>query len=272
MLPVITCWGLSDGRTDRFDANTTVFSLAFNKGGNLLAAGGRGLSLTLCDIVKGTQSMQVTDHAKAIRCVAFSPQHNGPLATGSDDSTVILWDVFSGHYRVRDILATGVFAVGYISAGQEIASAHLDGDVNVYPHTLAGIARSYRCVWDRSRNQQLTLLDKRIAGFAIAAFCPLDALMATSAGGDEIEVWNIRADADAQKKTSYRVARGNVRSLRWSANGEVLAAGTDCGDIYAWFKQTNWNRVQLRKGDSNVDSVETLAISRDGRVLAGGEI
>jgi tricorn protease-like protein len=233
------------------------------------------LSLTICDLEEGTQRNQVTDHEKMIRCVACSPSHRTTIATGCDDATTKIWDVALGHYRVRDLIASDIIAVGYISEGREIVSAHLAGQVNVYPSSVNRLKRQHLRVWDRERNLALDAANQRHAGFAVAAFTPTGSLAATSSGNDEILVWNLHQGIDDPARKLLRVDAEEVNSLRWSANGKVLAAGTASGAVYAWFERDEWKPVQLRNGArlvSDGDQVETLAVSRDGRVLVSGAI
>jgi WD40 repeat protein len=272
---VITCWDLENGRVDRFDANDSVYSLDFNLDGTLLAAGGRSLALTICDLAEGTQRKQVTDHQKMIQCVVFSPAHRTTLSTGCNDATTKVWDVASGRYRVRDPIGSDIFAVGYFSDGRKIASAHLAGQVTVYDHMAATLQHRHADVWDRERNLALDAANQRHAGFAIAAFTPHGNWAATSSGNDEVHIWDLhKGFLDPEKKT-FRIDGDCIHSLRWSTDGTVLAAGAESGAVFAWFERDGWQRVQLCDGiRSTVDGgqVETLAISADGSSLTSAEI
>src|SRR5262249_56371026 len=81
------------------------------------------------DRVFGTLKLR---HALPVRCVAYRPGGK-MLATGSDDGTVKLWDLYSG----RELLSytrhsEGVRALAFTRDGKMIASAGADRIVRIW--------------------------------------------------------------------------------------------------------------------------------------------
>jgi RNA polymerase sigma factor (sigma-70 family) len=89
----IRLWDVATGKERgqiKADANS-VHSLAFSPDGKQLA-GDVNLTVTLWDVATGKTVRQFSGHRDYIECVAFSPDGK-LLASGSWDSTILVWDV-----------------------------------------------------------------------------------------------------------------------------------------------------------------------------------
>jgi WD40 repeat protein len=85
-----------------------VYSVAFSREGKTLASGSDDSTVKLWDAASGAVLQTLKGHSGSVRSVAFSPdgktlalepafsRDGKTLASGSDDSTVKLWDAASG--------------------------------------------------------------------------------------------------------------------------------------------------------------------------------
>jgi WD40 repeat protein len=268
---VITCWKLDLSHVDRFDANDTISSLKFNRDGTLLAACGRSQWITVCNVLNGSQTRQVTDHVKRINCLAFAPNKPGAVATGGQDGSTKLWDLHSDRRGIHD--AGSVFRVGFTSQGKEIALAHLLGYVDVYQNDLTTKLRDFAGIWDPQRSrEELLRRNSRITTFAIAAFTPQSTFAATSDGEKEVHVWNLHEEKNSSNTTVLSVGNGDVRCLGWSSDGTLLAAGTSAGLVVVWSRPSDWSRREFEKSAPPTSDLEALSISQDRSVLATGSV
>ena len=70
---------------------STVYSVAFSPDGQTLASSGY-VRIRLWDVLTGEPKQILTGHTRTVLSVAFSPDGQ-TLASGSEDGTVLLWDV-----------------------------------------------------------------------------------------------------------------------------------------------------------------------------------
>ena len=74
--------------------NRNVMSIAFSPDGQRIANGGWG-EVYISDLATGKFIETLTGHADWVRSLSFSPDGE-ILASGSDDGTVLLWEVSDG--------------------------------------------------------------------------------------------------------------------------------------------------------------------------------
>jgi WD40 repeat protein len=82
-------------------------------------------------VLTGKPSSSCKDHDEGVTCLAFHP--NGRwLASGSDDDTVIIWNLQTNEIHRRLRHDADVNTVSFSKDGTRLASADADGVVKIW--------------------------------------------------------------------------------------------------------------------------------------------
>jgi WD40 repeat protein len=261
-----------------------LYAVAVSPDGHTLASGGAGMEVHLRDLVQRRPAGEpLRGHTGRVESVAFSPDGR-TLASSSADGTIAVWDLASGR-PLGDLRAAhggGVERVTFSPDGSALASAGADGKVAIWDvvtrsprAVLEGHGTAVRSVafspdgqwlvsgdfdgkvvvWDPARHQPVAEVRHDHAVTALA-FTPDGALFASASIDGAVK---IRALPDAAESgTALMVANGTT-SISFSADGNVLAAGTYRGRITLWDVQ---RRQPLRElGGAHEARVNELAFS-----------
>ena len=173
----------------------SINTVAFNPDGKILAAGCDESSIILWDVSSPknpkvitiyTEGNSTAGHSGPVNGVAFSPDGK-LLASGSDDNTIILWDVASGQPIGQPIIGHlgPVTSVAFSPDGKILASVSLDKTV---------------ILWDvetrRPIGQPLKGSQELIYG---VAFSPDGKLLASGGGSKNVTIWDLDSQSWIQK-------------------------------------------------------------------------
>jgi WD40 repeat protein len=218
------------------------------------------------------------------------------LASGSEDGTVALWEMPSGHLLKNiDTKQGSIRGVAFAPNGRELASGGLDNAVCLWEvpsgrlrHRLTGHKERVTCVayspngkllasgswdntvyiWDPINGEALRRLDKGLKVLVSLNFGPDNkTLVASSCDANPLLVW----DATTGKAIrEVPVSSGGLCFGAVSPNGRMIAGATTWkGEaVHVWDAATGEVRRRLRGLPS---AVRCLAFSPDGRRLTAGD-
>jgi len=242
----------------------------------------------------------LTGHAKKISSVSYTPDGKY-LATGSEDSTLKVWDVGSGKCltTISDIIVgmQGETSIIYSPDGKVLTTLHKDNTIKLWevasrrcvkiltPKTtghpaLPGDIRSIaytpdgRClaVADWEKNIKLLEVETGIglktlrsyAGFAgEAKYSPDGAYMVSGMGNGSIKLWKMASG-------KFKILSGHTDSINdiiYSPDGAYLVTSSDDSTIKLW-EVASSKCVKTFIG--HTDGVDSIVYSSDGKYITSG--
>ncbi|MEP7378509.1 MAG: TIR domain-containing protein, partial [Chloroflexota bacterium] len=193
----------------------------------------------------------LTGHADAVDSVAFSPDGR-TLASGSSDSSVILWDVAT-RTRIGEPLPSptgGVYSVAFSPDGRTLAGGTSEDSV---------------ILWDVATRSPIGEPLHTQTGVASVAFSPDGRTLASSTNGGII-LWDVASRARIGEALTGH--GGSVFSVAFSPDGRTLAGGTPDTGVILWDVASRTRIGEPLTG--HADRVHSVAFSPDGRTLASG--
>jgi WD40 repeat protein len=217
---------------------------------------------TLIDTDRITASL--TGHDDGVLSVAVAPD-GATLATGSDDGTVILWDVTDrAHPRPRGKPLTGpedgVRSVAFTPDGATLAAGSYDGTVILWDVTDQ--------THPHSRGKPLT---GHKAGVVSVAFAPDGATLATGSDDGTAMLWDVRSPDNPQRRASLGGHTGGVLSVAFTPDSATLATADRNSTLILWDVTDPGNpRLRGQPLTPAAGSIWSVAFSPDGVTLAIG--
>ena len=224
-----------------------TLSLSSDRSQLLSTFGGRNYRW---DMKTGNQNLRVlTAHrGTQLRCVAFSLDGR-QLVSGSNDSSVLLWDVqkctllhtLKGH-------TDEVWTVAFSPGGNLIASGSNDCTISL---------------WDPAVPQPIAVLRGHIGRLCSVTFSPDGTTIASGSSDKTVRIWNVRSRQPVGSPLCGHT--GTVRSVVYTPDGQQILSGSDDGTIRVW----DLTGELLSQTVSKSGGILTLSISPDGHQVLG---
>jgi len=222
---------------------------ALSPDGNILAVRS-GIDLVLQDVASGSSIKTLQGHQAYVLCAAFSPNGDG-IATGSNDSTVILWDLRTERKPLSIPIHANVTSVAFSPDGETLA---------------AGCGDSTVTLWDRTANREIAVLKGHASNVSCLAFSPQGNLLASGSTDKMIRLWDLTKRM--QDCTVLREHVGYVSDVGISPDGEMLASvGNHDSMLRFWTMNASRQTERYEFKDIPLWSV---AFSPDRKTLAIG--
>jgi WD40 repeat protein len=238
-------------------------------------------------------------HRSRVYSVSFSPDPNGKLlASGSDDNTIILWDVeakeqvgqLTGHEDPvlsvcfspdGKLLASGSYdntiILWDVAKGQQMGQSLIGhkADVNSVSFSpdgkllASGSDDNTIILWDVATQKQVGQPLKGHKYYDVYSVCfspdPDSNLLASGSADKTIILWDVATQKQVGQLTGHK---GAVLSVCFSSDGKLLASGSGDRTIILWDVATRLPVGEPLKGHKSY--VYSISFSPDGKLLASG--
>jgi WD40 repeat protein len=210
--------------------------------GRLLASAGSSGTISIWDAASGARLRTLEGHAETVWSVAWRPGAAPAwLASASNDRMINIWDAASGaRLHTLEGHTSFVRCVAWHPDSHMLASCSADGSVRL---------------WDAASGTNLAILQGHTNDVRMVAWHPGGRLLASAGEDGSIRLWELAdltvfeqaGKMDAADQIAERAVlhsdTGQVRSMAWSPDGELLAGGGEGGWI------TLWNVAAVLAGD-----------------------
>jgi WD40 repeat protein len=216
----------------------------------------------------------LTKHSGIVQAVAISPDGK-TLASGSNDTTIKLWNLDTG-----ELLET---LTGHTSAVLSLGFSP-DRKILVSSSNLEFNDGTIK-IWDLKKLQLKQTLENSWLAMRVCsvAFSPDGQYLATghlsvTLLGTPIKIWDLNR---GKVRCSLKGHGWDATSVAFSSDGQILVTGSNDGSIMIW----DWRREQRLRTfnrpngfvnslvswfDSSVESIWSIAISPDNKIIASG--
>jgi WD40 repeat protein len=207
-----------------------VASAAFSQGGRWLALGGENGTVKVYQTAGAGLSQQLQEvrtleaHPSVVHYLALTPDGRR-LATTSEDRTLIVWDVTTGHEALLLDIHTGkITSLAFSADGHRLASGSADKTVKISDGTP----------WEDSEHSGPSVLKPRFTWtahrhkVAAVAFSP-DSQRLISAGWDKtVKIWDVRS---GQEMLSVPGLPAWLTGVAFSQGGQCFAVASLDGTV-----------------------------------------
>lgn len=159
----------------------------------------------------------INGHVGWVRCVEVEPVDNEWFATGSDDTTIKIWDLASGQLKLT--LSGHVMTV----RGVAISDRH--------PYLFsASEDKTVKC-WDLEKNMAIRNYHGHLSGVHTVAVHPTLDLVVSAGRDSVIKLWDIRSRQPVMNLVGHKSPINKVRCL--PVDPQVVSCATDAS-VRAW--------------------------------------
>ena len=234
------------------------------------------------------------EHTRIVRFVTFSPD-GATLATGSQDSTIRLWDLATRRKIATKKHTYFVYSAAFSPDGATIAVGSSGKRVELLDvatlqkftefgghrqfvssvafssdgMTLATGSWGEVKLWDMGTQRNIATLTHE-HWVASVAFSPNGKTLATGSWGGSstdaaaVRLWNVSTRGIVATLEGHS---GRVTSVAFSPDGKTLASGSDDETVKLWDIATRTNIVTF---EGHQSAVRSIAFSPDGKALVSG--
>lgn len=223
-----------------------VLDLQWSRDSEVVYSASADMHLASWDLTSGTRIRRYVGHEEIINTMDVSRRGEELLVSGSDDSTIGIWDPRTKNavnYIETDFPIT---AVAISEAGNEIFSGGIDNDIRVWDLRKKSVVYSLLGHSD-------TIMSLRVSPDAQS--------LVSYAMDSTVRTWDIRPFAPTERliRTLDGVAVGlekNLMRASWAADGKRIAAGSENGTVVVWSSESGKLLYKLPGHRGAVNSAE----------------
>jgi WD40 repeat protein/tRNA A-37 threonylcarbamoyl transferase component Bud32 len=236
-----------------------------------------------------SELLTLEGHAGRIRSIAFSPDGKR-IVSGSDDSTLKVWDTATGQETMTLKGHTGLIrSVAFSPDGKSIASGSFDSTLKVWDaatghptvslklaspvssvafspdgkRIVGGSDDSTLKLWDAATGQETLVLKGHARRVASVVFSPDGKRIASGSFDSTLKVW----DAATGHETVTVKLASPISSVAFSPDGKRIASGSWDKTLKIW-DAASGREIRTRKGHAG--PILSVVFSLDGKRIASG--
>ena len=257
----IKLWNALNGELIRtFDQfNSDVNSIAYSLDGKTIVSGHDYGYIHLWNVSTGKLSQTIKDDWETVSTVAFRPEDDMSIVTGSDGGRLKLWTLkeqaaispLVGKTIVSD-KENEFLAIALSSDGKKIISSFRKGSIYKHGIQLMDID-DRRPIWSK---------EMKNVGYSVA-FSPNDKKVIFTDGTriilSDVELGGISG--------IFEEGGSTVTTVTFSPDGKTIVSGDASGYITLWDNDTGKIRVLCAHDCMGGKSVQSLVLSPDGKIM-----
>ena len=187
--------------------NEDVETVCFSLDGHIFAHT-YGKYIILRDVSDYSIKNTLTGHTYSVSLLAFSPDAK-LLASGSNDTTIRLWDVNTGKLHSTLINHTqSIKALAFSSDGNELASIENSGEIIN--------------IWDVKTGKIKKIITPKVGKLSKVLYSPNEHILTTSNWNGKLHFWN---PISGDLINTISASTSEIRTLRYSQDGKSIFFG-----------------------------------------------
>lgn len=223
-----------------------ILDLQWSRDSEILFSASADMHLASWDLTSGTRIRRYVGHEEIINAMDISRRGEELLISGSDDSTIGIWDPRTKNavgYLQTDFPIT---AVAISQAGNEIYSGGIDNDIRV---------------WDlRKKSTVYSMLGHSDTVTSLRVSPDSQSLLSYSMDST-VRTWDIRPFAPTERhiRTFDGASVGlekNLMGASWDSEGKKIAAASGDGTVMVWSSETGKLMYKLPGHKGTVNCAE----------------
>lgn len=223
-----------------------ILDLQWSRDSEILYSASADMHLASWDLTSGTRIRRYVGHEEIINTVGISRRGEELLVSGSDDSTIGIWDPRSKN--AVDYIQTEfpITAVAVSEAGNEIYAGGIDNDIRVWDLRKKAVIYSMLGHSD-------TIMSLRVS--------PDSQSLVSYAMDSTVRTWDIRPFAPTERhiRTFDGATMGlekNLMGASWDSEGKRIAAASGDGTVMVWSSETGKLAYKLPGHKGTVNCAE----------------
>ncbi len=236
-----------------------VMDVIWSPDGHILAVA-EGSAIRLYDVNSlPAPRATLTGHTAAVNSIAFSPDGTS-IASGSDDGTIRIWDIWTGHQKAFQKVHVRDYLWG--AATIPIYSVAFSPDGRLLAYGTEVIADIYS--WNISSGS-ITEFEDNPNGFVKTIVFSPDGSSVFGAGGwyTTILSWDLKSGKELPPIAGHR---DGIYKLAFDHSGTLLASVGWAGTIMVWNMKLNERQMLLPQLDDAI--LTDVSFNRDGTLVA----
>lgn len=223
-----------------------ILDLQWSRDSEILYSASADMHLASWDLTSGTRIRRYVGHEEIINTMDISRRGEELIVSGSDDSSIGIWDPRSKN--AVDYIPTEfpITAVAISEAGNEIYTGGIDNDIRVYDLRKKSVVYSMLGHTDTIMSLRVSPDSQSLVSYSMDA---------------TVKSWDIRPFAPTERhiRTFDGASMGiekNLMGASWDSEGKKIAAASGDGSVVVWSSETGKLAYKLPGHKGTVNCAE----------------